>query len=78
MGKWLIATGLLVMFGPIGIVFFMSVFPHVLSQNTMLFWHYILVFCWIIYVPLGLFLLIFGLAFCFLVRNGSPESKTQT
>jgi hypothetical protein len=59
--RLLIVLGLTILLGPIGIFLFVTVFSSLFSSDTTLFWQYASSFGAIIYVPLGLLILVFGL-----------------
>jgi hypothetical protein len=75
LAQFLIATGWMVMLGPIAIFFFMSGFSKLFDSNTILFWHYLSAFGFIIYFPAGLAMLLFGQWLRKKARGGATQRR---
>jgi hypothetical protein len=54
----------------------MATFPTLFRENTILFWHYFGALGWIVYVPIGLAIVLFGLVWRYASHDEPPESKT--
>ena len=73
---WVMTLGLIVILGPEVVFVVMATFPTLFRENTILFWHYFAALGWILYVPIGLVILLFGLVWRYALRDEPPESKT--